>query len=1371
MPGLSQLKKFNSDILSLGNEAELRSKRGEKVGSLPIPKGIKDVDDSDDFVMGMPEPSEDVIAAMEEKPALDEDLSDIMGSSSSSDSAPVQSEAPSAPVPDVSSLLNPIGLATASDENDAVPDLSLFMEPVDQEEPEEVPEEKEPEISDLSLEDLLGGTGFDGSEGTSENSDGETESDNFTSAEEPEEFSGTKNSYSEENSFSTEPAENVSTAGSIPSLSDVLGNADESGNSDTGGSMQNDADLFAEPLEDAELLETLDDEPEELGEGEDVAPGTSFSAEDFAELSQNSAAAADADAEPASDFKTVLEEHEESDIDGFDVQDITSDEIPAVPSETESAGAGDEPVTEQSGNFGIDGLDIQDITPDETASENQAETVSEPNSSNKPVDDIPLEESKTSFSADDFDLASFDDANFDVDNLVSGDDDIELQDADETAENKPAQDIPSETDGNVNDAATGTALGNEADAFNLPDIDFDDISDKNSENKTDDVSSDGEAEFENAGIPDGLFDSSDMELPPLGDEVDAASDFVKEAEQNDAFKLSDFDGDNSGFSLDTPDFSSAVPSDEDVSPSENESLNLNDAASSGDSASFGDAVSSGDASDAGSSDDFPADFNFNLDDAADESSFSASTDESVPAETFDISAMEGLEFPDTDAKLAGNDASGFELGSDDDIQFENSDFEIPGFSDVDTVAEQKNGKLGPTSAPAEPEPDDNNGLPPNTLSDEQYQKFLKNLSSYPLNVRIAVEDLIVKNEFTDEAEFEIILKVLKKVPARQLASELEKMLDIALPVPRDFERRTSEEYEIYKSSFQYQLRNKIIPGAMVCSVATGLCILLFLFAKNFIYKPAKASSLYRQGYVLLEADDYPNSELKFNEAVLYDLQKKWFFRYAQGYRRHKQYARAEQMYRNILYCFNHDKTAGLEYAEMELNDLANYEKAENVLLRDVLDYHVNDSDGLLLLGDTYLEWATEKDFSKFEDARVKYAELIQLYGPTNLYMSRMMRYFIRTDNLLEVLQLKEHFMPKEKSLGAQDWTELSGFMLDKLYGPLAPADEYLRTKIEDVKEMLMRAVRADSSNPAALYNLSRYYVQMNNSMNAKSSLERTLLAFENALSLKKRDIYKYIDSYRLLGEQYIEEREYLKAREYFTSGISLFQNEQMSSGFEGNHQVGKLYADMGDIDYFISGDVNSALLNYQDSVSNDNDTSEIRYKIGAIQYGKKNYSEALGSFMKASEDNPDDTSLLLAMGNTLSLRNDAYASQGYYERLIDILDAEKEQKGILFPQMRSDESEIVDLYLKASNNLGVTLYKLARRTGNSTLNAQAISNFQESIRAWDALTRNQQTLIRLGGSNLAEQNIKYLTHPMPDFEPAIYADVPRTLSTEEGLNP
>ena len=89
------------------------------------------------------------------------------------------------------------------------------------------------------------------------------------------------------------------------------------------------------------------------------------------------------------------------------------------------------------------------------------------------------------------------------------------------------------------------------------------------------------------------------------------------------------------------------------------------------------------------------------------------------------------------------------------------------------------------------------------------------------------------------------------------------------------------------------------------------------------------------------------------------------------------------------------------------------------------------------------------------------------------------------------------------------------------------------------------------------------------------------------------------------------------------------------------------------------------------------------------------------------------------------------------------------------------------MYLKASNNLGVTLYRLARRTGDSSLNAQAMVNFQESMRAWDALTRNQTTMVRLGGSNLAEQNMKFVSHPLPEYEPAIYTALPRTLSGEK----
>ena len=68
------------------------------------------------------------------------------------------------------------------------------------------------------------------------------------------------------------------------------------------------------------------------------------------------------------------------------------------------------------------------------------------------------------------------------------------------------------------------------------------------------------------------------------------------------------------------------------------------------------------------------------------------------------------------------------------------------------------------------------------------------------------------------------------------------------------------------------------------------------------------------------------------------------------------------------------------------------------------------------------------------------------------------------------------------------------------------------------------------------------------------------------------------------------------------------------------------------------------------------------------------------------------------------------------------------------------------------------------------MNAKSMVKLQESMRAWDALTRNQKTMVRLGGSNLAEQNLKYVTNPMPDYEPAIYTELPRTLTAEKGLS-
>ena len=1366
MPGLSQLKKFNADILSLGNEPGLRASRGEKPVTVPIPKGIEDIDDSDDFITGMPEPVEYDVKP-ENAVNVEEDFSDIMGTSSAPvPSNTVQPES-TLNVPDLSSLADLGAFADSGDEDSDMmgPDLSMFADPIAETEPEPEPEPEEPEISDLSLEDLLGGMGFDGSEGTEEKKeDSEEDSYNIPDDDSHGEEVNVDDiiSQAQKTASVTEDLEDADEFDAL--LAQSKQNAENNQFSDEVAKDDFAADDFSfgdgnESIKDGNFGEIDGSELDDIGSDIDAltSEGDDFSAVNDSDLAEVSEIVDSEAAEQISDLPEIENEEVVEENHDFTENDFNSDvkkSPEAVAADEEFAFDGQEidmadglpesfvPVSAKKDNDGFDEISLDDIEENPSikdegdAEENHSEKFEFPPFEGFNLDDINLGDGKVDLSENSDEAQEPVDLSSEENPFGEG---ISIEDVefpDNESKNVENSEIPSMDD----DLSLDNFAG---DSFSLDDLDLPEIADS-----SDDSAESGGDDFGigdmtgmsgmDEAMPGDSFSADDLNMESGGDDFGIGDMTGKggmdEAMPGDSFSADDLNMESGGddFGLD--------------------SLNMDSVSSS--------------SSETGLGDDFP---NFDLNDL-DSGSTSENIEDAGPIESFDISEMDGMEFPDTDSQLNG--AGGFELGSSDEFGMENGDFEIPGFSDVDTVEVNKNGKIKvPEAEKKEQDEEDNNNLPPNTLSDEQYAKFIKNLSSYPLNVRIAVEELVVKNEFTDEAEFEIIKKVLKKVSARQLAAELEKMLDISIPVPRDFERRTAEEYEAYKQSFQYQLKNKIIPGAIVSVAAVIVCFFLFEFAKNFIYKPARASMLYKQGYALLESEDFPQSETKFNEATKYSLQRKWFFNYARGYRNHKQYIRAEQMYKNILYCFNHDKTGGLEYAAMELNDLANYEKVENILLRQVLDFHVNDQDGILLLGDNYLEWATEKDSSKFDDARRCYSDLIQLYGNNSskmdLFSSRMMRYFIRTDNLLEVLTLKERFYPRKKSLSAEDWTDLSGYLLEKLYGPLAPADEYLRSKIEDVKDMLVTAVKADSSNPVAHYNIAKYYINTNNSFYAKSSLNNAINAFEKTESHKRKDIYRFIDSYRLLGEEYTQEADYLKAMESYTSGISLFTNENIGRGLEGNSDIGKLYSDYGDIEYFVAGNMDGALESYQDAIDNDYDRGEIRYKIGFIQYGKKNYSDAIGSFMKASEDFSDDPNLLLAMGNTLSLKNDNYVAQSYYQRLLNQLNAEKEQKGILFPQVRKDEAEVVDKFLKVTNNLGVTLYRLARRTGNSAMNAQAMVNFQNSLRAWDSMTRNQQSMTRLGGSNLAEQNIKYVIHPTPEYEPAIYTEIPGTLSCEE----
>lgn len=656
------------------------------------------------------------------------------------------------------------------------------------------------------------------------------------------------------------------------------------------------------------------------------------------------------------------------------------------------------------------------------------------------------------------------------------------------------------------------------------------------------------------------------------------------------------------------------------------------------------------------------------------------------------------------------------------------------------------------------------------LTDGEYETFKANLAEYPLNLRIVVEDLIVKNEFTDDTVFGVIEKILKKVTARQLASYLDKYLDINVDVPRDFERRTPAQYDLYKQSLQYQLKNRIIPSLIVGILVIGFITIVSIFGNKYVYKPIAANNAYKEGYVLLESNMYQQSEIKFNQAVQFKPMKKWFFKYAQGYRTHKQYDRARTKYLQTLRMFKQDKAAGLEYAEMEFLELENYSAAETILRREVLDYYINDKDALLMLGDVFLEWATEKDSSKFDEAYSTYTDLIELYGNTDLYTARLMRYYIRTDKLKEVLPLKNYFHGKKKSLTAPDLVELSGYLLEKLYGELLPKEEYLRSEIEDVRSLLEDAIKADNTVPEAYYNYGKYFVYTGNNLEALTRLETALTLFDKAEQRRPKRIYKHIDTYRLMGELQTQGQEYILAEETFGKGIELFEEEKKHSNLSPVENIGKLYSGLGDIDYFISGDLDIALHNYKNAISCGYDVPAVNYKCGYVEYNDGNFDNALEYFMKTVAVENNDVNALFALGNVFALRGNDSTAHGYYTRLMSILEQKRSLHKVLFPQVHPDHYELVDMYMKTANNLGTTLSKLAERFGDSSKTSKAMVYFSEGNRAYDALTRNPETMVRLEGSNLSAQNMKYLTASRMGYDCAYYTEIPKILTGEKVLS-
>ena len=145
----------------------------------------------------------------------------------------------------------------------------------------------------------------------------------------------------------------------------------------------------------------------------------------------------------------------------------------------------------------------------------------------------------------------------------------------------------------------------------------------------------------------------------------------------------------------------------------------------------------------------------------------------------------------------------------------------------------------------------------------------------------------------------------------------------------------------------------------------------------------------------------------------------------------------------------------------------------------------------------------------------------------------------------------------------------------------------------------------------------------------------------------------------------------------------------------------------------------------------------------------------------ASSGLPLNRRILYALGNTAVKRGDYFAAQGYYNRLLDILEIQRARLPQRLPNDRPEFEDTARRLMWAHNNAGVANEMLAAQTGNRSYLTRAIGFYAEASRAWDSLTRDPRTMVRLGVPDLPYANAQNAMRPQTNYESQIFIDIDR----------
>jgi tetratricopeptide (TPR) repeat protein len=292
-----------------------------------------------------------------------------------------------------------------------------------------------------------------------------------------------------------------------------------------------------------------------------------------------------------------------------------------------------------------------------------------------------------------------------------------------------------------------------------------------------------------------------------------------------------------------------------------------------------------------------------------------------------------------------------------------------------------------------------------------------------------------------------------------------------------------------------------------------------------------------------------------------------------------------------------------------------------------------------------------------------------------------------------------------------------------------------------------------------------------------------LLSNNDALTRRRLTIE--IDTHTRLGEYYYRTKEYITAEKELQAAIRLVEQNQRMKLIGQESIFGRPYADLGDLSYYIQGDLATAGTAYQAAIVNTYIGPELTYKIGYIQYVGQDFRDALTSFSSAEDASSYPSgieplvavlpggaaategagaqstanasggaanaqpaagtqtatasgvasaparsgggrvpvNLLFALGNCFYQRGDYFAAQGYYLQVKDRLETRRTAAGTLLPEVKPEDRALLQYLVKVYNNLGVTMIRISERMGDRKTRSEGLVTLTNATEIADSLAR------------------------------------------------